>query len=119
MNKIYYILRIMLLNPLTHISFGREIQTMPDLLMPNMFITALTTFINVYYGEDLEQTFEFVGQIHENGLTAILFLQKRARTMISSLAGCYTATLNPAWKIYFGVLIRYMKALFAMETLGQ
>jgi hypothetical protein len=109
----------MLLNSLTHTSFGREIQTMPDLLMPNMFITALITFINVYYGEDLEQTFEFVGRTHENGPTTILFLRKRARTIISSLAGCYTATLSPAWRIYFGVLIRYTKALFAMETLGQ
>jgi hypothetical protein len=69
----------MLLNSLTHTSFGREIQTMPDLLMPNMFITALTTFINVYYGEDLEQTFEFVGQIHENGLTAILFSSEASK----------------------------------------
>ena len=79
-DKIYYILWIMLLNSLTHISFGREIQIMPDLLMPNMFITALITFINVYYGEDLEQTFEFVGRIHENGPTTIPFLRKRQVT---------------------------------------
>jgi hypothetical protein len=107
MNKIYYILRVMLLNTLIHLSFEREIQTMSDLLMPSMFITALTTFIDVYYGEDLEQTF------------CNLFSWKRARTMISSLAGCYRAILNHVWKIYFEVLIRYMKALFAMETLGQ
>jgi hypothetical protein len=88
MNKIYYILRVMFLNTLIHLSFGREIQTMSDLLMPSMFITALTTFIDVYYGEDLEQTFCNIFSLKaskDNDLESCRLLQSHSESCLEDI----------------------------------
>lgn len=59
--KLYNKLRVILLSTFIHIVLGRETQTMTDLLMPGMFITAVVIVVAVHFDEVLEKKFEVAG----------------------------------------------------------